>query len=62
MDSVLHRKTSVQRQRRWIENVTEWTGLKRNEVVWIPEERHWWYDVLASGHRQPSRGPIFKQS
>jgi len=26
-DIVLHRKRSVQRQRRWIEDVTEWIGL-----------------------------------
>ena len=29
---------SVRRQKRWKEDITEWTGLKINKAAWITED------------------------
>jgi len=63
-NSTIKPDRSVRKQRRrWPENITECTGLKINETVWITEGRHQRYNVLLTAdHFSPCTPAVFRFS
>jgi len=53
---VLGYRNRGRQRRRWTDGVTEWTGMKINEVAAAAEDRDCWRGKLIVGAANPSYG------
>jgi len=44
------RRSPGRQRRRWVEDITEWTGLQINEAVRVTEDRQRWHNVLHTAN------------
>ena len=42
------RRSAGRQRRRWVEDITEWTGLQINQAVRVTEDRQQWHNVLCT--------------